>query len=65
MEICGYGPVEVRARNKSSVSIEQEAGCPKAGLEALENVTVLTVSGIEPEFLGRPLCCLVNILAPV
>lgn len=38
---------------------------PTAGQEALENITVLTVPGIEPGFLGRPLCCLVTILAPV
>lgn len=38
---------------------------PTAGQEALENVTVLTVPGIEPGFLARPLCCLVTVLAPV
>ena len=38
---------------------------PKAGLEALEKITVLTVLGIEPGFLGRPLCCLVIIMAVV
>jgi hypothetical protein len=38
---------------------------PKAGLEDLENISVLIVPGIELRFLGRPLCCLVTILAPV
>lgn len=38
---------------------------PTAGQEALEKITVLTVPGIEPGFLGLPLCCLVTILTLV